>query len=208
MVSKSSPRLEKLGEGNDAKLTRGFRGGAVTEGGRQRRSKSAAASSRGHEAWNREKRWGMRQRVVGKEGVVCGAFYRVAGEARGRRRPAAVHFYLTVSTLNWGGESMRRCASAGEGRRPGGCSIQLRPSARGRWTAARGAVATGRTGGGSSGGMWKMALGDGPNWPVRPNGTAWQLGWLSVFGPKIRIWIDGLQIWFLNWFQGFWVQIK
>jgi hypothetical protein len=26
MVSENSPRLEKLGEGNDVKLTRGFRG--------------------------------------------------------------------------------------------------------------------------------------------------------------------------------------
>jgi hypothetical protein len=29
--------------------------------------------------------------------------------------------------------------------------------------------------------------GDGPNGPVQPNGPAWQLGWLSVFGPKARI---------------------
>jgi hypothetical protein len=37
----------------------------------------------------------MRQRVVGKEGVVCGAFYRVAGgEVRGQRRPTAVGFDL------------------------------------------------------------------------------------------------------------------
>jgi hypothetical protein len=37
----------------------------------------------------------MRQRVVGKEGVVCGAFYRVVGgEVWGRRRPAAVGFEL------------------------------------------------------------------------------------------------------------------
>jgi hypothetical protein len=63
---------------------------------------------------------------------VCSAFYRVAGgEVRGQRRPAAVDFYLMVSTLNRGGESMRRQASAGEGRRPGDGSIQLRPSAGG-----------------------------------------------------------------------------
>jgi hypothetical protein len=37
----------------------------------------------------------MRQRVVGKEGVVCGAFYRVVGgEVRGRRRPTVVGFEL------------------------------------------------------------------------------------------------------------------
>jgi hypothetical protein len=37
----------------------------------------------------------MRQRVVGKEGVVCGAFYRVArGEVRGQSRPTAVGFEL------------------------------------------------------------------------------------------------------------------
>jgi hypothetical protein len=29
--------------------------------------------------------------------------------------------------------------------------------------------------------------GDWPNGPVRPNGPAWQLGWLSVFGPKSSI---------------------
>jgi hypothetical protein len=74
----------------------------------------------------------MWQRVVGKEGVVCSAFYRVAGgEVRGRRRPTAVDFYPTVLTLNRGGESMRRQASAGEGRWSGGDSIQLRPSAGG-----------------------------------------------------------------------------
>jgi hypothetical protein len=95
----------------------------------------------------------MQQRVVGKEGVVCGAFYGVAGgEVRGQRRPAAVDIYPMVSTLNRGGESMRRRASAGEGRRSGGGSIQLRPRAGGRRTAARGAAATGRTGGGGSGG--------------------------------------------------------
>jgi hypothetical protein len=39
-------------------------------------------------------RW-HQTRVVGKEGVVCGAFYRDAGgEVRGRRRPAAVGFEL------------------------------------------------------------------------------------------------------------------
>jgi hypothetical protein len=37
----------------------------------------------------------MRQRVVGKEGVVCDAFYRVTGgEVRDRRRLAAVGFEL------------------------------------------------------------------------------------------------------------------
>jgi hypothetical protein len=29
--------------------------------------------------------------------------------------------------------------------------------------------------------------GDVPNGSVQPNGPAWQLGWLSVFGPKSRI---------------------
>jgi hypothetical protein len=51
----------------------------------------------------------------------------------------------------------------------------------------REAAATGWTGGGGSGGRWKTAPGDGPNGPVRPNGPAWQLGWLSIFGPKTRI---------------------
>jgi hypothetical protein len=52
---------------------------------------------------------------------------------------------------------MGRRASAGEGRRPGGGSIQLHPSVGEGWTAARGAAATDRTGGGSSGGRWKTA---------------------------------------------------
>jgi hypothetical protein len=46
-------------------------------------------------------------------------------------------------------------SSAREGRRPGGGSIQLHPSVGGGWTAARGAAATDRTGGGGSGGRWK-----------------------------------------------------
>jgi hypothetical protein len=48
-------------------------------------------------------------------------------------------------------------ASAGEGRRPGGGSIQLHPSAGEGWTAACGVAATDRTGGGGSGGRWKTA---------------------------------------------------
>jgi hypothetical protein len=52
---------------------------------------------------------------------------------------------------------MGRRASAGEGRRSGGGSIQLHPSAGGAWMAARGAAATDRTGGGGSGGRWETA---------------------------------------------------
>jgi hypothetical protein len=52
---------------------------------------------------------------------------------------------------------MGRRASAGEGRRRGGGSIQLHPSVEEGRTAARGAVATDRTGGGGSGGRWKTA---------------------------------------------------
>jgi hypothetical protein len=45
----------------------------------------------------------MRQRVVGKEGVVCGAFYRVAGgEVRGRRWPAVVGFELVGFNIDSG----------------------------------------------------------------------------------------------------------
>jgi hypothetical protein len=45
----------------------------------------------------------MRQRVVGKEGVVCGTFYRVTGgEVRGRRRPAAVGFELVGFDIDSG----------------------------------------------------------------------------------------------------------
>jgi hypothetical protein len=45
----------------------------------------------------------MRQRVVGKEGVVCGAFYRIAGgEVRGQRRPAAVGFELVGFDIDSG----------------------------------------------------------------------------------------------------------
>jgi hypothetical protein len=62
-----------------------------------------------------------------------------------------------VSTLIQGGESMGHRASAREGRRPGGGSIQLHPSAGGGWTAARRAAATNQLGGGGSGGRWKTA---------------------------------------------------
>jgi hypothetical protein len=45
----------------------------------------------------------MWQRVVGKEGVVCGTFYRVVGgEVRGRRRPAAVGFELVGFDIDSG----------------------------------------------------------------------------------------------------------
>jgi hypothetical protein len=45
----------------------------------------------------------MRQRVVGKEGVVCDAFYRVVGgEVRGRRRPEAVGFELVGFDIDSG----------------------------------------------------------------------------------------------------------
>jgi hypothetical protein len=45
----------------------------------------------------------MRQRVVGKEGVVCGAFYRiVGGKVRGRRRSAVVGFELVVFNIDLG----------------------------------------------------------------------------------------------------------
>jgi hypothetical protein len=45
----------------------------------------------------------MRQRVVGKEGVVCGAFNRVTGgEVRGRRRPAVVGFELVGIDIDSG----------------------------------------------------------------------------------------------------------
>jgi hypothetical protein len=81
---------------------------------------------------------------------VCGAFCSVAGgEVRGRRRPTAVDFYPTVSTLNQGGVSMRHRASAGEGRWPGGGSIQLRPRAGGRRTAVARA----------GGGRWPREMG-------------------------------------------------
>jgi hypothetical protein len=52
---------------------------------------------------------------------------------------------------------MGRRASAGEGRRLGGGSIQLHLSAGGGWTVARGVAATDRSGGGGSGGRWKTA---------------------------------------------------
>jgi hypothetical protein len=45
----------------------------------------------------------MRQRVVGKEGVVCDFFYRVAGgKVRGRRQPAAVGFELVGFDIDSG----------------------------------------------------------------------------------------------------------
>jgi hypothetical protein len=79
-------------------------GGAVTEGGQQIGG-GFFSRTRSLEPREMMRMW---QRVVGKEGVVCGTFYRVVGgEVRGQRRLAAVEFYPTVLTLNRGGESMR-----------------------------------------------------------------------------------------------------
>jgi hypothetical protein len=72
---------------------------------------------------------------------------------------------------------MGRRASAGEGRRSGGGSIQLHPSEGEGWTVARGAVATDRTGGGGSGGRWKTAgLTDRVGPPVSEGGGNGRLG--------------------------------
>jgi hypothetical protein len=72
---------------------------------------------------------------------------------------------------------MGRRASAGEGRRPGDDSIQLHPSAREGWTAARGVAATDQTGGGSSGGRWKTAgLTDRVGPPVSEGEATGRLG--------------------------------
>jgi hypothetical protein len=57
--------------------------GAMPEDGRRRGNKTSVASSCGQEAWNREKRCGMWQCVVGEDGVVCGTFYRVVVVGRG-----------------------------------------------------------------------------------------------------------------------------
>jgi hypothetical protein len=72
---------------------------------------------------------------------------------------------------------MGRRASAGEGRRSGGGSIQLHPSAGGGWTAARGAAATDRTGGSGSGGRWKtVGLTDRLGPPVSEGEATGRLG--------------------------------
>jgi hypothetical protein len=71
---------------------------------------------------------------------------------------------------------MGRRASAREGRRPDGSSIQLHPSAGGGWTAVRGAVANDRTGGGS-GGRWKtVGLTDRVGPPVSEGEATGRLG--------------------------------
>jgi hypothetical protein len=45
----------------------------------------------------------MRQMVMGKEGVVCGAFCRVmGGEVRGQRQPTAVGFELVCFDIDSG----------------------------------------------------------------------------------------------------------
>jgi hypothetical protein len=67
-------------------------------------------------------------------------------------------------------------ASAGEGRRPGGGSIQLHPSAGGGWTVAHRVAATDRTGGGGSGGRWKTA-----GW-ARKGGRRWATARLEKEG--------------------------
>jgi hypothetical protein len=81
-------------------------------------------------------RWCFRAAFIGR-GRLAGAT-----EERSRRRWV---LNSPVSTLIQGGESMEHRASVGEGRRPGGGSIELHPSAGGGWTVARGAAATDRT---------------------------------------------------------------
>jgi hypothetical protein len=72
---------------------------------------------------------------------------------------------------------MGRRASVGEGRRPSGGSIQLHPSVGEGWTAANGAAATDRIGGGGSGGRWKTAgLTDRVGPPVSEGQAMGQLG--------------------------------
>jgi hypothetical protein len=72
---------------------------------------------------------------------------------------------------------MGRRASAGEGRRRGGGSIQLHPSAGEERTVAHEAVATDRTGGGGSGGRWKtVGLTDRVGPPVSEGEATGRLG--------------------------------
>jgi hypothetical protein len=72
---------------------------------------------------------------------------------------------------------MGRQASAGEGRRLGGDSIQLHPRAEGGRTAMRKAAATDRTGGGGSGGRWKtVGLTDKVGPPVSEGEATGRLG--------------------------------
>jgi hypothetical protein len=95
---------------------------------------------------------GWRELMRGAGSVVCRRCSRAAFIGRGQlagvteersRRQWVLN--LLVSTLIRGGESLGHRASAGEGRRPGGGSIQLHPSAGGGWTVAHGVAATDRT---------------------------------------------------------------
>jgi hypothetical protein len=102
-VSESSPRLGKLGEGNDAKLTRGFRGRCGNGGW------PAAEKQIGSGFFSRtrssEPREPMRNAAKDCwEGwVVCGSLYRVVGgKVRGRRQPAVVGFELIGFNIDSG----------------------------------------------------------------------------------------------------------
>jgi hypothetical protein len=73
---------------------------------------------------------------------------------------------------------MGRRARAGEGRRRGGGSIQLHPSAGEGRTAACRAVATDQTGGDGSGGRWKtVGLTDRVGPPISEGEATGRLGW-------------------------------
>jgi hypothetical protein len=67
-----------------------------------------------------------------------GAFFRVGEVAKGRGGGRSMRWVLisSVSTLNRGGKSTRRRASAGEWRRSGDASVQLHSSVGGRSSAA------------------------------------------------------------------------
>jgi hypothetical protein len=117
---------------------------------------------------------------------------------------------------------MGRRASAGEGRRSGGGSIQLHPSAGEGWTVAHRAVATDRTGGGGSGGRWKTVGltdrvgppvneggGDGTTGPEKEGGGGPRLGWKrrEEAGPKLLLGLKSKRVKQKLILIDFWIKI-
>jgi hypothetical protein len=79
MATESSPRLEKLGEGNDTKLTRGF-GRRCGDGRRPTVEKQIGGGflSRTRSLELRETMRNVAKGCGEGGGVLCGTFYRVA----------------------------------------------------------------------------------------------------------------------------------
>jgi hypothetical protein len=192
----SSLRLEKLGEGNDAKLTRGF-GRRCGDGGRLAAEKQIGGDFPS-QTRSLEPRETMRNAAQGcgegGGGVQC-LLYGHSGEVRGQGgRAAAVGecgfngFHYEVEKEGEEGESVGRCLMRGNRGGTDGASLPIPWSTGGRPMVARSVAAPARLKAAQA-----TEVGEDP-WLSqsglhRPIG---QLGRCKVFGPGEEGWCSGL----------------